>query len=95
MGETGKPKDLPRDELVVAADRAIGRYGPNVAAVHFKFTCEHCGNRCTFGVANTLFELGECDRCGLETRIEKGGFMLVLTMPKREAKNEPEPPGTA
>lgn len=70
--------DLPRQELMRAANDAMSRY--QNAEVHFKFTCEKCGERCTLSKANTLYENGECYKCGHETKIEKGGFSLTLTL---------------
>jgi hypothetical protein len=73
------PKDLPRDELMLAADEALRRYPGSV--VHFKFTCEHCGERCMLSDENTLWEDGECHKCGKLTPITQGGFMLLARMP--------------
>ena len=69
--------DLPREELVKAAERETGPDGqwPG-ATVVFKFTCEHCGERCLLQVENTLFEKGECCVCGKETEIKFGGFLV-------------------
>ena len=72
------PKDLPREELVRLAEKALGSGGSS--KVYFKFTCKHCGQRCTLADANMLYENGECFRCGKESPIDMGGFMLVLTM---------------
>jgi hypothetical protein len=71
-----KPKDLPRDELIMAANDALNRYPGCV--VHFKFTCDNCGRRCTLSDPNTLYEQGECDQCGHLTPITQGGFSLWL-----------------
>ena len=71
-------KDLPREDIIAMADRVVA--GNSTASVYFKFTCAHCGNRCTFQEANTLFERGECDSCGKETVVDKAGFMLVFQM---------------
>ncbi len=73
---TTKPKDLPRDELMQAADDALKRY-PG-AEIHFKFTCEHCGERCSLSDPNVLYESGECSNCGQLTPITQGGFSLWL-----------------
>jgi hypothetical protein len=69
--------DLPREELVKLAEYAIGPKGqwPG-ATLMFKFTCEHCGERCTLQESNTLYEEGECFACGKMTKIEFGGFMV-------------------
>ena len=74
-----KPKDLPREELALLADKALRSGGRS--KVYFKFTCRHCGTRCTFAEANTLFEQGECSACGKMSPVDEGGFMMVLEMP--------------
>jgi len=68
--------DLPRDELMKLASDALQQY-PG-AEVHFKFTCSHCGERCTLEDPNCLYESGICHQCGQETVITKGGFLLAL-----------------
>lgn len=70
------PRDLPRDELLRCAEEAVERYGP-IAFVHFKYTCEQCGERCTLEEPNMLRENGECFRCGHSQPIREGGFLLV------------------
>lgn len=70
------PKDLPREELLASAEDAMRRY-PG-ATLHFKFTCPHCGERCTLQEPNTLYESGECFRCGKTEPITHGGFMLMM-----------------
>lgn len=72
--------DLPRKELMKAADEAKLRYAESDPEIHFKFTCQHCGERCTLSKANTLHENGECYKCGKETKIERGGFMMQLRL---------------
>lgn len=73
--------DLPRDEIVAMAERAVtDNGGPPAARVFFKFTCVHCGERCTFNEPNRLFEWGECVRCGKSTRVDVAGFALHVTM---------------
>lgn len=72
------PKDLPRGELQELAWQALRKY-PG-AEIHFKFTCEHCGERCTLEDANSLYEFGICAKCGKETKIEKGGFDLLMRL---------------
>jgi hypothetical protein len=69
--------DRPRAEILKLADAAIVRHGGQ-AEVWFKFTCAHCGTRCTFADANTLYEQGECYDCGGMTVVAAAGFMLVL-----------------
>jgi len=66
-------EDLPREEAMARASRAreLGW------TVHFKFTCENCGQRCTLREPNTLYEYGECFVCGHKTKIRKAGFLLV------------------
>ena len=69
-----KPRDLPREELQKLAEKTL-RQMPG-AVVHFKFTCAHCGTRCTLSDPNVLYEQGECCECGKLTTIDKGGFDL-------------------
>jgi len=68
--------DLPRVELLKLAQTAAAA-SPVPVNVHFKFTCEHCGERCTLSEPNMLRERGECYNCLKETAISYGGFMLV------------------
>jgi transcription elongation factor Elf1 len=69
--------DLPRAELMRKAQDALDASPPG-SWVQFKFTCPLCNERCVLAEANTLRELGECWRCGTETPIEEGGFLLVM-----------------
>lgn len=83
---TSKPakkehKDQSRDDIMDMATKAIDRSG-GTARVYFKYTCQHCGERCSFTEANVLYEEGECHKCGKLTQINEAGFMLVLTIPK-------------
>jgi hypothetical protein len=71
--------DVPREELLAMADETL-RGSPAGSLVYFKFTCSLCGERCVLAEPNTLRESGECWRCGTETVIERGGFMLVLAL---------------
>lgn len=71
-----KHGDLSREEVMAMANRVIK---PNTE-VYFKFTCEHCGDRCVFAEPNVLYETGECGKCGKITNIVEAGFMLVITM---------------
>lgn len=68
--------DLPR---VIAMERAeqLAREG---WTVHFKFTCAHCGQRCTLRDQNTLYERGECFKCGQETVLDNVGFVILKTL---------------
>ena len=67
--------DLPREELIAAADKVVeDSYVP--VDVMFKFSCEHCGERCTFQEPNMLYENGECHKCGQMTKVEFGGYAL-------------------
>ena len=69
--------DLPREELLKAAVYATSSKGPWPGAdILFKFTCIHCGERCTMQETNQLFEKGECFACGKETEIKFGGFAI-------------------
>lgn len=74
------PGDLPREELCDIAEKYILEHGgPEVCVLHFKFTCQWCGERCMLEKPNTLFENGECCECGKETPITYGGFMAQMT----------------
>ena len=68
------PRDLPRHELMKLADEAIKRYPGSY--VHFKFTCQNCGERCLLQEKNKLYEKGICHKCEQETVIDRGGFAL-------------------
>ena len=71
--------DLPVKELFDKACKLVQEDLKN--GVHtdivFKFTCEHCGERCAFEMANTLYGFGECCSCGRETKVEYGGFSTI------------------
>ena len=73
-------RDLPRDEVIAMANNAIAN-GKGRTKVYFKFTCQHCGQRCTFADADVCHAEGECFKCGKMTEVKEAGFMLVLTMP--------------
>lgn len=77
-----KYHDLPRKQLQEAASRAIAE-NPT-AEIHFKFTCQHCGERCTLEEPGKLYETGICFACGKETVIAKGGFMLAMVLNNEE-----------
>ncbi len=71
--------DIQRRELMAMAARAISDAGgPEIAYVHFKFTCDRCGARCVLAEPNTFRERGECPSCGHVQPISAGGFMLVV-----------------
>jgi hypothetical protein len=72
--------DLPREELMAAADEALATATERSARVYFKFTCERCGARCMLSEPNVLYENGECCECGHVTKIERGGFTLEMTL---------------
>jgi hypothetical protein len=74
-----KYKDLPRDELMARANHFLVQMG-DFAEVHFKFSCENCGERCELTEPNTLYERGECCKCGHETVITKGGFSIHMRL---------------
>jgi len=83
--------DYPRDEIVQKAEDAIRLYGgPSKASVHFKFSCEKCGTRCTFEKPNTLYASGTCYACGHETVVDKAGFSLALDLTPSLAHYPPE-----
>jgi hypothetical protein len=82
--------DLPREELIRHAEivlRSCAECGTE-AEVHFKFTCEKCGTRCTLVEPNNLFEKGECHQCGHTTVITKGGYALHMTLGGKTIKKE-------
>ena len=71
---------MQRDELLKFADDTLKEFAKRgvTVMVYFKFTCQHCGERCTFKEPNQLYEFGECSACGKETVVEKGGLALSL-----------------
>lgn len=71
--------DLPREELCRRAQMALDEWGEGTQIL-FKFTCEHCGERCTFQEPNQLYENGECFACGQSTPIKFGGFAIRKTL---------------
>jgi PHP family Zn ribbon phosphoesterase len=76
--------DLPRKELIRRAESLMWKAAEQGAEIeiYFKFTCEACGERCTLNDVNTLYEKGECAKCGHITTIEKGGFMVQFNVYK-------------
>lgn len=74
-----RPGDLPKAEIVHMAEQAIrqSQLSGTPAQAFFKFTCEACGERCTFSDPNTIYDSGECCACGHVTDpIPAYGFML-------------------
>lgn len=73
-------KDFPFEEIAVAMDK-IAREGQFMAFQ--KFTCQHCGQRLSMDVPNTLYETGTCDKCCKETNIRERGcnYLLVSDNP--------------
>jgi hypothetical protein len=71
--------DLPRDELLKRAQE-IRTESEGSTDIHFKFTCEGCGERCMLAERNTLYENGECHKCGHVTAINFGGFAMVTNL---------------
>jgi hypothetical protein len=59
------------------ANQVLGNLGPR-AKVHFKFSCDRCGQRNMFQEPNKLFESGECIRCGYVTEVVRGGYLLDI-----------------
>lgn len=75
--------DLPREELMARAAEVTGPDGPWPGAdILWKFTCEHCGERCTLQEPNVLYENGECFKCGKTTEIKVGGFTVHMVLKK-------------
>ena len=64
MSEEWLNNQPPRVREVIVTANDLIEHG---CRVHFKFTCEKCGNRCAFEEKNTFHESGVCDRCGHET----------------------------
>lgn len=75
--------DLPRDELILAAERMMTDLHGEVE-IHFKCTCQYCGERCTLEEPNKLYDSIICCQCGKETPIEFGGFMTMQRFNKPE-----------
>ena len=74
------PTNYPRDVIMRMAGEAINNNGgPQHARVHFKFTCQNCGTRCTFSEPNQLFERGECCNCGFDNVVLEAGFSLEIS----------------
>lgn len=80
-------KDLPRAEVIEMANNAI-QNGKGRTKVYFKFTCQHCGQRCTFADMNVCHVEGECFKCGKMTEVKEAGFMLVLDMPGKPSRGK-------
>lgn len=81
--EHNVPTDYPRNQIITMASDAIERANGR-ARVYFKFTCKHCGQRCTFGEPNKLYQTGECFVCSKTTEVERAGFLLILVSPGHE-----------
>lgn len=81
MAEHREPRDFPRAEIMKMADEAIkeARSRGVEAHVAFKFTCPHCGERCTFQEHDLLYEEGECFKCGKSEPVERAGFMMIYS----------------
>lgn len=76
--------DLPREELMKRAAEVTADDGTWPGAnILFKFTCEHCGERCTLVEPNVLYENGECHKCGKTTKIDYGGFTIHMVIGKK------------
>ena len=73
---TPRKGDLTRQQL---ENRAAASFNDGWT-IYFKFTCAHCGERCTFNDPNCLYEVGECAKCGKETEVDVGGFSLQRTV---------------
>jgi hypothetical protein len=85
---TPRPGDLPRKELAALANEAIATYGgPEVCKVFFKFTCPHCGARCTLQEPNALYEEGVCAGCNKSSPITVGGFSIKFKVGIDSRKN--------
>ena len=68
-----KHHDLSREQAIEQTNDLIAQGWD----VHFKFTCESCGERCTLKDVNSLYEYGECFSCGHETKLDRVGYLLV------------------
>ena len=71
--------DLPIGELMNRANqqRVLDESRGVHTDIHFKFTCEACGERCMFDDPNQLYEYGECHKCGHETKVIVGGYTTI------------------
>lgn len=65
--------DLSRIELLNQGSSAA----QDGWTVYFKFSCAWCGERCQFNEPNKLYAKGECAKCGQETIVDVGGFLLA------------------
>jgi hypothetical protein len=72
--------DLPRKALIMAGNDALRKFADQKPEIHFKFTCERCGERCMLSDANKLYERGTCHVCGHETPIKRGGFCVLFNL---------------
>lgn len=70
--------DYPKEELIKKASDLL-KQSPK-AKVHFKFTCCHCGERCTMVEENTWRDWGECHVCGKLTEVTQGGLAVFFTL---------------
>lgn len=72
--------DLPITELTLRASIEVedDKKSGIETEIHFKFTCEECGERCMFDEPNKLYEFGECHKCGHETKVEVGGYTKIM-----------------
>ena len=69
--------DLPAKQLIEAGDEALGMF--KGCEVFFKFTCDRCHSRQTFGEPNIFYATGICEECGNEQEITEGGFSVLMT----------------
>ncbi len=75
--------DLPIMELLNRANQQqeLDRQDGLQTDIHFKFTCENCGERCAFAEPNKIYEEGECCKCGHKTKFTVGGYACVSKFP--------------
>ena len=74
--------DLPVMQLVDQASKEIllDQKKGIKTDIYFKFTCEHCGARCTFDIPNCIWDQGECAECGKLTKVKFGGYLKASRM---------------
>lgn len=79
-----RPGDLPKAELVKLAAEVLAEHAAAGIPIelHFKVTCEACGERVVVAEPNRTYDRVECAKCGHETPFTHGGFMFILLAPK-------------
>lgn len=68
-------RDKPRAEVLAMAEKAIA----DGMTIHFKFTCDKCGERCTLDEPNKIYDNGTCCVCGHETPMNMIGMVAIMS----------------